>query len=80
MVTSRVYSMAALIDSFANQAEPYYRLWSLWITATQAPRGTFARQALFPIVWDFLEMVNQFGGQATGSFDGELVRLGLWHE
>ncbi|MFQ5902411.1 MAG: DUF1156 domain-containing protein [Candidatus Binatia bacterium] len=34
------------------------RLSSLvsWISSTQAPRGTFARQAL-PIVWDFLEMV-----------------------
>jgi adenine-specific DNA methylase len=34
------------------------RLSSLvsWIISTEAPRGTFARQAL-PIVWDFLEMV-----------------------
>jgi len=34
------------------------RLSSLvsWISSTQAPRGTFARQAL-PIIWDFLEMV-----------------------
>ena len=48
-----VSTAAALAVS--KQAE---RLSSLvtWITATQAPRGTFARQAL-PIVWDFLEMV-----------------------
>ena len=34
------------------------RLSSLtsWISSTEAPRGTFARQAL-PIVWDFLELV-----------------------
>jgi adenine-specific DNA methylase len=34
------------------------RLSSLvsWISSTQAPRGTFARQAL-PMIWDFLELV-----------------------
>lgn len=39
----------------SKQAERLSSLVS-WISSTQAPRGTFARQAL-PIVWDFLEMV-----------------------
>ena len=39
----------------SKQAERLSSLVS-WITITQAPRGTFSRQAL-PIVWDFLEMV-----------------------
>lgn len=40
------------------------RLSSLvsWISSTQAPRGTFARQAL-PIVWDFLDMVPVVGNE-----------------
>ena len=41
--------------AISKQAERLSSLVS-WITSTQAPRGTFSRQAL-PIVWDFLEMV-----------------------
>jgi len=43
----------------SKQAERMSSLAS-WITLTQAPRGTFARQAL-PIVWDFLEMIPIVG-------------------
>ena len=39
----------------SKQAERLSSIVS-WISSTQAPRGTFARQAL-PIVWDYLEMV-----------------------
>ncbi|MEX5214901.1 DUF1156 domain-containing protein [Nitrospira tepida] len=41
--------------SISKQAERLSSLVS-WIASTEAPRGTFARQAL-PIVWDFLELV-----------------------
>ena len=41
--------------SISKQAERLSSLAS-WITSTQSPRGTFARQAL-GMVWDFLEMV-----------------------
>ncbi|CDM64419.1 DUF1156 domain-containing protein [Pyrinomonas methylaliphatogenes] len=46
---------AAMAVAISKQAERLSSLVS-WISSTQAPRGTFARQAL-PIVWDFLEMV-----------------------
>jgi len=46
---------AALAVATSKQSERLSSLVS-WISSTQAPRGTFARQAL-PIVWDFLEMV-----------------------
>ncbi|MBC7221131.1 DUF1156 domain-containing protein, partial [Candidatus Bipolaricaulota bacterium] len=45
----------AMAAAVSKQAERLSSLVS-WISITQAPRGTFARQAL-PIVWDFLEMV-----------------------
>jgi len=46
---------AAMAAAISKQSERLSSLVS-WISSTQAPRGTFARQAL-PIVWDFLEMV-----------------------
>ncbi|MEJ5238642.1 MAG: DUF1156 domain-containing protein, partial [Limisphaera sp.] len=45
----------AMAIATSKQSERLSSLVS-WISSTQAPRGTFARQAL-PIVWDFLEMV-----------------------
>ena len=47
--------------SISKQAERLSSLAS-WITSTQAPRGTFARQAL-GMVWDFLEMVPIAGDE-----------------
>jgi hypothetical protein len=46
---------AAMALAVSKQAERLSSLVS-WIASTQAPRGTFARQAL-PMVWDFLELV-----------------------
>jgi 16S rRNA G966 N2-methylase RsmD len=45
----------------SKQAERLSSLVS-WISSTQAPRGTFARQAL-PIVWDYLELVPVTGDE-----------------
>ena len=51
-----------------------------WILATEAPRGTFARQA-FPMVWDYLELVP-FGeqGEFVGLLDAMAKVIESYHD
>jgi adenine-specific DNA methylase len=56
-----------------KQAERLSTLVS-WISSTQAPRGTFARQAL-PIVWDFLEVVPIVGDEEFPELVDAMVRV-----